>query len=427
MTQKPRTMWVWETEELIKKDTEKRLFFCFCKGKNVREIFLQLPLSYKGKTERNIKCRIEFADKLRRFLKEASREGIKVHGLDGHPSFAVRRSHPRVMSIVKAVIDFNKGSAPKERFYGIHFDNEPYLLPAFQSQLRKKILMEFLDVNKKCADLIRSKGKGLVYGVDIPFWFAESVENMDEETSYIVPFGGKTKPASFHLLDICDNIGIMDYRNSAGGPDGLIAHGTQELVCAESSGKNVYVGVETSRYPDSTVTYLYGLEKPEFNRQFEKVEKELEDGIYYDGFKLRLLKDAVHIHPGLVVSSETRHHVYEDTLLKLARCLGCNFSSTAPETIDRMVFDLKSMLKNNIELRGFTQSEWEGTKTGEHYVFFETDEIMLPKISFAGKDEHMLEDELKEAEAEFSKYSSFCGFAIHHYKSYQELCTGIYL
>jgi len=423
----PRTMWVWGVEELILNSAEKETFFYFCGEKGIKEIFLQLPLSYKTPASGKITCRILHQDELRVFLRKANSKGIKVHGLDGHPSFALKKNHPRVFSIVKAVADFNLASRADDKFYGIHFDNEPYLLPGFQVAERRKILLEFLELNKRCDELAHSGKSGLAYGVDIPFWLAESVENIDEETSYVVPFDGENKPTSFHLVDICDNIGIMDYRNFAGGPDGMVAHGLTELEYAEEKGKGVYIGIETSKYPEATITFTYGIDKKEFNKRFLNIEKRLEDSIYYEGFKLRLFNDGFKVHAGLIMRDGAEKAAYEDRLVRLAKELGRNFYGLTKESKDKTFFDLKSLLSHNVEFKGFRRSEWENVAHRQNYSFFEIDEIMLPKISFAGTDEETLENTLSEAGEEFSKYSSFTGFAVHHYKSYQKLCTGIYL
>jgi len=258
---KSRAMWVWRTKELFLDETKRGSFFDFCKRKKISEIFSQLQLSYKNENTENVVCDIEYKNEISRFIKEATSKGIKVHGLDGHPVFALRENHPKALSIIRAVIDFNKSSKPEERFYGMHFDNEPYLLPGFKTAERGKIMEEFLALNEKCARLIQAKGKNLVYGADITFWFTES-------------FG-------FKLIDICDNTAVMDYRNFAQGPDGIIAHGLDVLKYAAGKGKKIYIGVETGKIEPAKTTFAGMSEE-----QFEGVLKEAENKfLRYSSYK----------------------------------------------------------------------------------------------------------------------------------------------
>jgi len=424
-----RAVWLWETKDLIFHGGERKGFFHFCNKKHIKDIFFQLQLSFKDATGRKPACTIEHQVETRHFLHEAACRGIRIHGLDGHPSYALRKNHPKALAIAQAVTDFNNHSTMYERFSGVHFDIEPYLLPGFQVAERKEILLEYLELNRKCAELIHSGDKGTAYGVDIPFWLAESVDNIDEETTYVVDFAGERKATSFHLVDICDNIGIMDYRNFAGGPDGIIAHGLNELEYAGGAkGKKVYIGVETSRYPSERMVFTYGLEKRQFNKRFLEVEKRLKDGFYFEGFKLRLLNDGINAHPGLVIPlGEKKTPLFERKLLKLARLLGTNFYGMDDRQRRRLLFDIKSVADGNIEFQGFDESEFRNEGEKEHFSFFETEERMLAKLTFAGTSEKHLEDVLSEAEAEFLKYPAFAGFAIHYYKSYHNLCTGIYI
>jgi len=425
-----RAIWAWDTKSLIFNAGEKESFLYFCKSKNIKDVFLQLPLSHKNASLGRHVSVVEHEDRLREFLKNASSGGIRVHGLDGHPSFSLKENHATTISIVKAVLDFNKASAPGEKFYGVHFDIEPYLLPGFQIAERKEILKEFLDLNRKCADLVHAKGKGLVYGVDIPFWFAESIENVDEETTYVISFNGEKKPTSFHLTDICDNVGIMDYRNFGSGPDGMIEHGLSELEYAETKRKKIFIGVETSRYPEARITFVYGPDKREFNRRFRSIEKGLEDGIYFGGFKLKLLNDGANVHAGLIIPKgydEKREALFHQRLIDLSQALGRNFYQVDDERRDHLIFEVKSVIDHNIEYKGFKEAKFSSDGRKEYFAFFETEEIMLPKISFYGMGEERFEAVLKETEDAFREYSAFSGFAIHHYKAYQKLCSGVYL
>ena len=168
-----------------------------------------------------------------------------IHALDGDPHYALRAQHAAALSIVDAVIGYNAAAPPVARFDGVHFDNEPHALLDWNAPARReRLLAEFLDLNEQAAATARRAG--LAYGVDIPFWWGDR----DPESGApigVTTFRGNRTVASDRLLTMVDNIGIMDYRTVADGPDGIIAHAAETLKAAErASTVRVYVGVETS-------------------------------------------------------------------------------------------------------------------------------------------------------------------------------------
>ncbi len=164
-----------------------------------------------------------------------------------------------VLNLVDTIIRFNRSAPADQRFDGIHIDNEPYLLAGWDLPVvRAQILDEYLELNARAQRAVTAEG-GLEYGVDIPFW------SMGDAT-----FQGVRKPASFHILDLVDNVGIMDFRNVAVGNDGIIAHARALLTFGNSTKAKVFVGVETS--PVAQV----GLPKLTFDgRSNEQMEHEL--------------------------------------------------------------------------------------------------------------------------------------------------------
>jgi hypothetical protein len=90
-----------------------------------------------------------------------------VEALDGAPEYSVRKNHRVPLAIVDAVIAFNRAGGPGERFDGVHFDNEPYLLVGRHfPEVRKKILTEFVELNLECQRRIRARGD-MVCGIAI--------------------------------------------------------------------------------------------------------------------------------------------------------------------------------------------------------------------------------------------------------------------
>ena len=86
-------------------------------------------------------------------------------------------------------------------------------------------------MNAKCQKLVSDKGN-MEFGIDIPFWW-EEVDPLTNVPCGQVYFNGTTKPASFHCIDMLDNVGVMNYRDTADGADGMIRHGRDLLSYAE--------------------------------------------------------------------------------------------------------------------------------------------------------------------------------------------------
>ena len=182
---------------------------------------------------------------IRPLISQLHQVGVKIHALDGDPRFALREWHGRVIATLASIIQYNRESPPQERFDGIRFDIEPYLLPSFGGVQKEAILQQYLSLLAASQTLTRQAD--LALGADIPFWF-DARNEFFEPTAEV---GGR--PVSELIIDIVDNVGIMDYRTQAYGADGVIAQGTQELQYAAKRGNEVFLGLETVELPDETI------------------------------------------------------------------------------------------------------------------------------------------------------------------------------
>lgn len=256
-----RGMWVWNTKDLLGQGEEQLLLATFCNRKGITDIFLQLPYEVM---EKDGKKEILW-DKLQvaALLARLHSAGIKVHALDGDPRFALRPWHGLVLATIESVIQFNASVRPDERFDGIRYDNEPYLLPGFAGVRKGDIIEQYLEllrISKKMAG-----SAGLEFGVDIPFWF-------DQKNEFFEPIAQvRNRPLTECILDVVDNIGIMDYRTDAYGADGVIAHAIGELAYASAKGKKVFIGLETTDLPDETIIE-FGKEKGPSGIRIKKTE-----------------------------------------------------------------------------------------------------------------------------------------------------------
>ncbi|MDD4879154.1 MAG: hypothetical protein PHR22_01700 [Candidatus Omnitrophica bacterium] len=409
-----RAMWEWNSIEPILKEDKRKELFDFCEKHKINELFAQLHYSLSG--GQDVKCELSYKDQLRSFLKDAHERKIRVHALDGDPTLILRGNHPKLLAEVKAILEFNAQGKPGERYDGIHLDNEPYLLVGYNGPFRKEVLLQFLEANKKCMDLMRASGRDVVYGVDIPYWFLEKGAGVD------VKFGGTVKPVGEHIIDITDNIGVMDYRNFADGDDGIIAHGREEVEYATKAGKKVYIGVETYRPEPEHVIFIYGQPEFEFNKRLESVGGQFAKQYMHNGFRIKKLSDGKNVHIGIIVPPDKeRQAKAEEALIEVGRIFGKDFYVPDKKAIDEALFDAEWAVSNEGAHEDFKVSTIPSGRSNRVYVRFEADMVTSPKITFAGMTKTALEKELAKTEEAFKGYRGFYGFAIHYYEPYRAM------
>lgn len=421
----PRAMWHWDPLPLLQDLSMQEDFFRFCQRERIRSVWLQLPtrIVRSPGTDRksgqppggNVHVEILDPAGLRSFLASAHRKGIRVEALDGAPEYSVRKNHSVPLAIVDAVISFNRAGGPGERFDGVHFDNEPYLLVGWHiPEVRKTILTEFLELNLECQKRIRARSD-MVYGIDIPFWF-QSIDPDTGEVVAPVSFRGVEKAASFHLIDMLDSVGVMNYRNVADGADGMLAHGLELLAYAKKAGKaKIFLGVETITEPPVDVWFAVGLPRKESVRVLRSRAEDLLSLSRIGGFRLHVLDDGVSLHFGVAIPfrpSADEQRALSDTLVRLARLAGVPLGGPGK--------DRAAPLRKTAIDKLAREPEWENPKTRniplpsgkKGYAGFQATNVLLPKITFGYKT---------VAEEEFGAYEQYAGIAIHHYGTYRRM------
>ncbi len=264
-----RAMWVWHVEDYLPAKSRAKLLR-FAKKEGINTLWCQIHTAWsKNGTRAKIKDEAKWAS----FLSEAHQNGIKVHALDGERSYALKQNHPKMLSQAKAIIAFNRKRPPAERFDGIHHDNEVYLTEAWKEGPAKQrlILKDALVLAKKLQRLLQKADVGLVYGVDIPFWYDQTKRS--EGGGFELTFGGTYATAAEHFIRLCDNVGIMDYRNFARGTDGIIYHGRQEVAIASRlKKKSIILGVETGKFEPKKITF-HGLSRTYLKGQLAETKR----------------------------------------------------------------------------------------------------------------------------------------------------------
>jgi hypothetical protein len=228
-------MWTWASEPILTDSAERVAFLDFCTRHQIRESAMQIQVG---------EGRLLHTDAWRALLALAHQRGIRIHALDGDPTFARPDQYETVLARVQAVVAYNASAAPADRFDGIHLDIEPYLLPEWQGlESRERLLTGYLRLHERAA--ARARAAGLAYEVDVPFWF-QSIDAATGEAIGAVTYRGERRSVMEHLLAMVDEVTIMAYRIRADGPNGIVAITRATVESADRIGRaHVVIGVET--------------------------------------------------------------------------------------------------------------------------------------------------------------------------------------
>ncbi len=265
-----KALWVWNTSEILAGSSEREEFLSFLSHEEFTCIFLQIPGDFAMKT-----------NNIRSLISDLSLINVKVYALDGNKDYALPEYHGQVLEKVDEIILYNEESERNEKFYGIQYDIEPYLLPEFKTEKQAWILEHYIELFMEISD--RISGKDLVFSAAIPFWF----DSPDPYTKQIrtVTVDGLKKPLMEQIIDVTDNIAIMDYRTVADGNNGIIALAQNELSYASLKNKEVFIGLETKPLSDDNLSFaaigLTGLKSV-----MEEAKKKLMDYNSFSGFAI---------------------------------------------------------------------------------------------------------------------------------------------
>lgn len=228
-----RGTWVWSKASWLE-PVDRDALFGLLKRQGISVILVQIHTDYTGKEPA-----LDYGAQLSALLDRAEREGVVVHALDGAPDFIYPPWPGKLSGQIRAIAKFNESRPPKARIAGVHYDIEPYTLAAFKKddQSRVEVCNAYVAALKTLAPVAREHK--LEFSVDIPFWFDTNTRLKPVEADA----GGVS------LLDrvahIVDWFGIMAYRNTASGPDGILVHSEGEIQIMGKLGKKAWIGVET--------------------------------------------------------------------------------------------------------------------------------------------------------------------------------------
>lgn len=428
----PRVMWLWKLNDFLENESARETLFDLCATEGIEQLWVQVsykvdPLSTSA-SQSNGKAapaliELRHEDKLRAFLAAAHKTRLQVHALDGDPEFSARAKHSIPLGLVESILAFNRESPAEQRFDGIHFDNEPHALLGWCDRTRReRMLKEFLDVHVECQRRVRTQS-GLSFGVDLPFWWHHNDPQTGRPVGEVT-FNGKKKPASWHCVDLLDNVGLMNYRDNADGADGMVVHGQDILRYAdETKGARIFMGVETSLPTATDTWFVVGLPRKRFETAIRNSAREFGDQCRLDGFRVRRLDDGANVHVGLEVPAAPNAEelaAFQRAMRTIAEKFGATGQSLSANLIAQSRIAAETAVRVDPELGNFRNHDLASSGQTDIPAFQVTSE-MLPKITFGDDNYDTFLEQVKAAENSFRSYKKFGGMAVHSYESFQLL------
>lgn len=263
-------LWVWRFEWMSTPEAREELL-SFCESHGYNLILMQVHLDKKAQP-----MTFRDPDAMRALVVDAAQRGIKVEALDGAKDMALEENWPTTLAILDTVLAFNATLPDDAKLAGIHYDIEPYILPAWKQggETRMKIMQDLLAFYTQARTRLDEAGPGMTLSSDIPFWYDNKI---DEGDSCVLEFNGQTKNLHQHIQDLCDYVGIMSYRRSATGSNSVTHVVQAELDYAEQIGKFITPALETIELKDVPQITFYGQPAEQFWATHAEVIDTLKD------------------------------------------------------------------------------------------------------------------------------------------------------
>lgn len=240
-----KATWLWNTK-LIQQQGED--IIAFAKEQGVKIIFLQIGGDVKEESYRD-------------FIRLASSSGLQVHALNGQPEWALRAQRDKANAFLDWVRNYNANVLPEERFSGIQFDVEPYLLDDWRTR-QTAIVKEWVANARIWID--KAKASDLEIGAAVPFWLND-IEYPGTEGK-----GSGGIKMNRWMVDQFDYVAIMAYRNEA---DKIYQVAEPTLEEGDRQNKEVWVGVELGKTKEGPGVSFHGRSFVFLNGEINKLVK----------------------------------------------------------------------------------------------------------------------------------------------------------
>ncbi|MFM1654147.1 copper amine oxidase N-terminal domain-containing protein [Brevibacillus sp. B_LB10_24] len=236
--------WIWNTK-IIEADQDS--FFRFARDNAITAIYLHVDKDVNPKAYQS-------------FISRADAQQIKVEALIGTPRWVFTSSQDQIKDYMTWVKQYNASADANERFVGLHFDIEPYLLDEWKNNQRM-VIEHWMD-NMRFIES-ETKGTGLKVTLDVPFWVHK------------IKIPDSTYTLSAWLLEKFDCLVLMDYRNFALGNDGIVENANTILKEASTLKKQVIVAVDTAKSTEGERTTFFSLNTDAMERELQIVRGQL--------------------------------------------------------------------------------------------------------------------------------------------------------
>jgi hypothetical protein len=215
--QHPRSLWVWKVDPVSNLRQRKELFQ-LCQRTNIKIMYLFFPEFTERPEE-------EYFNSMAEFLKESHKLGIKVEALTGNPVWSLVENHHLLINWLTFFLDYNKERPSEEKIDGVSLDVEPYLTAEWERD-RERIKKDYIDLLRKCRELIDSYKQDFRVGVAIPFFYDKEDDGNFER----------------QILQYVDYLALMDYYDTA---KDIIDRAVFHIKLANEMNKKVAIGIET--------------------------------------------------------------------------------------------------------------------------------------------------------------------------------------
>lgn len=254
---KDLSTWIWNTDIITNNPQQ---VISELKAKRVQTVYLQINQSIPMSSYQV-------------FISQLHKLNIRVYALDGSSDWINQENNGKIL-LIDWLQNYQEQANTNQKFSGIHIDVEPYLNKLWtinQNQAIKQYQDMIYYLKKAASDM------HLIYSMDVPFWF--------NSTFYTNETYGKGLLSNW-VTDQSDSITIMDYRNIAKGPNGLIQLVAHQIAYASKHHKSVIIGVETQNLHNSPSTTFFNKGEKDMMTTLREVAKVYKHSSSFNGFAI---------------------------------------------------------------------------------------------------------------------------------------------
>jgi hypothetical protein len=225
----------------------------------------------------------QYNQSLENLITLGAQKGISVDAESGWRDWAEAGNTTNAIRIMTFVTAFNESHA--EKFRGIQYDIEPYLLPEYQTD-QSGILTDYVTLIESVVD--QDETDELPLTIIVPDFYTATQQwtpeiTINDTTDY-------TYNQIVRLLNTLpgSRIIVMAYRNSPSGPNGSIALSIPEIQYADSSHVKVLIAQETGPVTPSYVTFS-GLSRNDLFAAIAVIDQSFESDTSFGGVAIDYL------------------------------------------------------------------------------------------------------------------------------------------